>query len=445
MSDRRQALEFFEAEREATAARVAADIEKYRKGDATVTVTDAEGRPIPGARVLAVQRTHEFRFGANLFMLEELESEEKNEKYKQYFAEIFNIATLPFYWKDLEPTPGNRRFAKDSVPIYRRPPIDRCIEYCRAHGIEPREHCLNYESWIPDWLINEPVGVIKEKLEERIRILAERYGDVIPRWEVTNETLYNRRYMPTSAFYHERDYVEWSFKTAAKYLKSNTLIINDAHCNVWSGAFNYDRSAYYMQIERAIAAGAKIDAIGLQFHMFFNREHETASTRLFYRPSHLFDVMDTYAALDRPLGITEITVPAYSGDPEDEAIQAEILEHLYSIWFSHPRMQEIIYWNLVDGYAAFAPQGDMTAGENRYFGGLLRFDLSPKPAYYKLRELICERWHTETDLVTDALGACTFRGFYGRYELTVEAGGQTVRTTADLSSSGDGKITVALG
>ena len=65
--------------------------------------------------------------------------------------------------------------------------------------------------------------------------------------------------------------------------------------------------------------------------------------------------------------MTEVTIPAYSNSEEDEALQAEIIEKLYSIWFSHSNMEQIIYWNLVDGYAAFAPQGDMTAGENYYY------------------------------------------------------------------------------
>ena len=444
MNERRRVLENFERERETTEKRVAEGIEAHRKGNAEILLTDKDGKRLAGARIRAVQRSHEFRFGANLFMLDELETEEKNRKYKEYFANVFNIATLPFYWRDLEPTEGNCRFAKDSERIYRRPSIDLCIEYCLSNGIEPREHCLNYETWIPDWLIDEPTSVIKEKLEERIRTLAERYGSLIPRWEVTNETLYPHRDRKLSAFYHEPDFVEWSFRTAERYLGENKLIINDAHCNIWAGAFNHTRSAYYMQIERELLRGTRIDAIGMQFHMFFPRESEAASTRLFYTPSHLFRVMDTYATLGRPLGITEITLPAYSGDREDEAIQAEILEHLYSIWFSHPAMEEIIYWNLVDGYAAFAPQGDMTAGENRYFGGLLRFDLSPKPAYEKLHEIVNKTWHTETNLVTNADGVCSFRGFYGDYELTVEAGDRICRKTVTLSSECENRITVTV-
>jgi hypothetical protein len=139
--------------------------------------------------------------------------------------------------------------------------------------------------------------------------------------------------------------------------------------------------------------------------------------------------MDLYSNFGKPLQITEVTVPAYSWEPEDEELQAEIIEKLYYIWFSHPNVEQIVYWNLVDGYAHLwdpdpekikASQGDMTLGENYYHGGLLRFDLSPKPAYFKLKELIKERWHTEGALVTDKNGCAEFRGFYGDYRLEIE-------------------------
>lgn len=138
-----------------------------------------------------------------------------------------------------------------------------------------------------------------------------------------------------------------------------------------------------------------------------------------YNPKTLFAVMDTYEKLGRPLQITEITIPAYTADAEDEEIQAELIEQLYSIWFSHKAVEAIIYWNLPDGYAAFAPQGDMTVGENIYRGGLLRFDLSKKPAYEMIHHLFNERWITDTVIETDGNGLAQFKGFYGDYEITV--------------------------
>ena len=80
--------------------------------------------------------------------------------------------------------------------------------------------------------------------------------------------------------------------------------------------------------------------------------------------------MDTYARLNRPLQITEVTIPAYEETVADEDLQAEIIKNLYSIWFSHQNMEAIIYWNLVDGYA-HASQGMINTNENYYMGGLI--------------------------------------------------------------------------
>jgi hypothetical protein len=112
-----------------------------------------------------------------------------------------------------------------------------------------------------------------------------------------------------------------------------------------------------------------------------------------------------------------------------------------------------VYWNLVDGYAHLwdpdpekikASQGDMTLGENYYHGGLLRFDLSPKPAYFKIKELLQKKWHTETAIVTDENGIAEFRGFYGEYDLVITADGQTVTKKINLSSKSDNTKSVTL-
>ena len=210
---------------------------------------------------------------------------------------------------------------------------------------------------------------------------------------------------------------------------------------------------YYSYIEANMLKGARIDAIGMQYHLFNKREDEYEKTRLTLNPESLYRHMDLYSNFGKPLQITEVTVPAYSWASEDEEIQAEIIEKLYSIWFSHPNVEQIIYWNLVDGYAHLwdpdpgkikASQGNMSLGENYYYGGLLRFDLSPKPAYYNIKELIQQRWHTEAELVTSQDGSCGFRGFYGQYEIEISSGGKTITRMIQLSSKSDNKVSVIL-
>ena len=448
MNDRKKILELFEEQKEYTDKRISEGIEKYRKGNAEIIVTDKNGKAVPDVKIKAVQKTHEFRFGANIFMLDELETDEKNEKYKECFKDLFNMATLPFYWDTLEPERNKPRYDKASPKVYRRPSPDLCIEFCEKHGIEPREHALAYEQFFPKWLYDASVDEVKKEYERRCAEISERYADKIPTIEVTNEMNWPKG---KTAFYDQPDFVEWCFKTTEKYFPNNQLVINDTTSSWKDRGRTTDK--YYAYTEANMLKGARVDAIGMQYHLFNKREEEYENTRLTLNPEKLYKQMDLYSNLGKPLQITEVTVPAYSWEKEDEEIQAEIIEKLYSIWFSHPNVEQIIYWNLVDGYAHLwdpdpekikASQGDMTLGENYYYGGLLRFDLSPKPAYYTIKNLIQKVWHTKADIVTDKNGGCSFRGFYGDYELELELNGKTVKKTVLLSSKSDNKIEVVL-
>lgn len=178
--------------------------------------------------------------------------------------------------------------------------------------------------------------------------------------------------------------------------------------------------------------------------MFYRKEQEEEMTRAFYDPRILYAVMDQYADFGKPFQITEITIPAYSKLEEDEEIQAEIIKNLYEIWFSHPNMEAVIYWNLVDGYAAFAPQGDMSFGENYYHGGLLRYDMSPKPVFEELKKLIRETWHTKLSLDSKETNYVDMKGFYGKYEVEIEAGGKTLKTELHLEKGADNNFTIQI-
>ena len=446
MTERRKILDLFDEQNDYVEEKVSHGIETYRKGDGKIHIIDTNGNPVAGAKIKLNQKSHEFRFGANIFMLDELETPEKNDIYKKHFAEVFNMATLPFYWDALEPERGKPRYAKDSPKVYRRPAPDLCIEFCKEHGIEPREHALAYDHFFPTWLYDAEINEVKAELERRFAEIAERYADKIPTIEVTNEMKHAHG---KTKFYDDPDFVEWCFRLAEKYFPNNQLGINESRRFAWCDNCRTS-DAYYAYTEAAILKGARIDAIGMQYHLFNKREEEYEKTRQMLNPRLLYAHMDMYSRLGKPLQITEITIPSYSWDPEDEEIQAEMLEKLYSVWFSHPNVEQIIYWNLVDGYAHLwdpdpdkirASQGDMTLGENYYYGGLLRFDMSPKPAYLKLKELLQKKWHTEAEAVTDADGCTSFRGFYGTYN--VEIDGKTV-TEIDLSKKGNNEFIISL-
>ncbi|MGQ9913813.1 MAG: hypothetical protein ACUVQQ_05610 [Thermogutta sp.] len=72
-------------------------IEASRKGDFEVTVLDAEGRPVAGAKVVSEQVRHDFLFGCNVFQWGRIADSELQEAYLRRFAELLNYATAPFY------------------------------------------------------------------------------------------------------------------------------------------------------------------------------------------------------------------------------------------------------------------------------------------------------------------------------------------------------------
>lgn len=434
MYNREQVLQYIQRDKEFIDKVVKENTEKYRKGDCTVTVTDENGKPVPFARVKVRQKKHEFKFGANIFMLDELETKEKNDLYKEHFKNLFNMATLPFYWNTIEPEKGRLRYEKGSSPFYRRPPIDLCMEFCEQNGIEPREHALAYEHMFPAWLKGASVEETKAELERRYSEISSRYSHRIPTIEVTNEMFW---WDSITQFYDDDEYIEWCFKLARKYFPQNKLVVNESAEECW---YDVRRSCskYYSYIKNALLCGAEIDAIGMQFHAFYDREREIERASSLYNPTNIYSYLDFYSGLIKNLQITEITIPAYSNDPLDEEIQAEVLESLYRVWFSHPYMTQIVYWNLVDGYAYVADptpeairrtQGNMSVGENVYYGGLLRFDLSPKPAYQRLKELITKEWNTSLELTADEKGEISFRGYYGEYEMeTLNTSRPTVKS-----------------
>lgn len=428
-NDYRKVLDCFHEQREYMERRIAAGIEQHRKGDFALRFKDAAGNPVPGAKVKASLRRHAFDFGANLFLLDEFPSAEQNAEYRRAFAQVCNLATLPFYWRDLEPVQGQPRFAKDSKKIYRRPAPDLCLEYCEEKGIKPKAHCLNYQSFTPDWA-KGGIAYEKEMLMRRFRELAERYAGRIPDWEVTNETFWEWDPMQSGTsgnFYRQPDLVEWSFRAADHFFPGNRLIINEEQRWVWANdGYHGNRSAYFMQIQRALAAGARIDAIGFQAHQFWDKKDAPARVREYYSPRRMFAVLDTYAQLGRKLQVTEMTIPSYSWDAADEEVQAEELHCLYGILFSHPAVEGVIYWNLVDGFT-YGKQGDMTDGENVFHGGLLRKDFTPKKAYLALDELVHRTWHTEAEFDVGNGGEAAFRGFYGTYDLEITVGGRARR------------------
>lgn len=81
------------------------------------------------------------------------------------------------------------------------------------------------------------------------------------------------------------------------------------------------------------------------------------------------------------------------------------------------------------GRLCFPPSVGSDRNENAYGGGLLRHDLSAKPAYDVLDRPINTEWHTEEKTETGENGFATFSGFYSTYTVTVSHSGKETHAT----------------
>jgi hypothetical protein len=128
-------------------------------------------------------------------------------------------------------------------------------------------------------------------------------------------------------------------------------------------------------LEEAVHAGVPFDGIGIQ-------AHEPRTER--FPLDRVRAILDHYATLGKDLHITEFT-PTSAGAPMtgthqggvwDEAAQADYVVKFYRVAFAHPAVRAITWWDLSDRHS-WLPGG-----------GLLRADMSPKPAYEQLKHLI---------------------------------------------------------
>jgi GH35 family endo-1,4-beta-xylanase len=389
---------------------------RHRIGEAVVTVLEDDGRPLSDRDVVVEQRAHAFAFGNIGFDFVPLANGETDMLHDQaaLWFDVFNTATLPFYWSLFEPERG-------------RPDTDRLLRAARwfaDHGARVKGHPLVWHTLAPDWLREASLGEVETAVRARIRREVSGFAGVVDTWDAINEAVI----MPV--FSNEEHLnaitrlargqgriatVRLAFEEARAANPGATLLLND-----------FDMStAYECLIEGVLEAGIRIDAIGLQSHM-----HQG-----YWGEDRTLDVLDRFARYGLPLHMTETTL--VSGDlmppeiddlndfqpgswpstAEGEARQADEIERHYRTLVAHPSVRAITYWGLSD--------------EGAWLGapaGVVRTDGTPKPAYNALRKLIKEEWWLPpTVLRTDHAGRVEVRGFLGDYQ--VHCAGRTASFT----------------
>ena len=375
----------------------------HRTGSIVVAVRDRQGRPVAGAPVEVRQLTHDFPFGNIGFDFDGLAAGtggQDDHALAEQWLDLFNVATLPFYWGTFEPEEGEPQTER----------LRRTAEWFAARGVRLKGHPLVWHTVQPQWLLRHDLVEIERRQRARIRREVAGFAGLIDVWDAINEVVimpvFDREDNAITRLADARGrlhMVRLAFEEAKAANPNATLLIND-----------FDLSpAYESLLEELLGAGVQIDAIGLQTHMHQGYRGE----------DELLAVVDRFARFDLPLHLTETSLvsgtlmPAEIDDLNDyrvdhwpstaegEARQADELSRHYRSLVGHRAVEAITYWGITDRDAWLgAPIG------------LVRADGSRKPSYDALRALIKgEWWVPPTTVVTDAEGFVRMTGFRGEY------------------------------
>jgi len=374
---------------------VDARIEKCRKGSAVLNFITSDGKPLNAGGAIEIrQKRQKFLFGCNTFMLGRCKTPDDNAAYEKQFGAMLNYATLPFYWWDYE--------REKDKPDYAR--AEEIVRWCKGNNITTKGHPLAW-NWIePYWLPDKPEAAMQVQFD-RIEHCVRRFKGDINVWDVVNEaTQYDRpeckekapklteaiRRMGVGA------YVRGAFKAARNANPQATLVIND---------YQTDPSYIDSVISKLVDEDGNplYDVIGIQSHM-----HDG-----YWGAERVWQACELFAKFGKPLHFTEVTITSgprteqgWHTTSKGEELQARQVTEFYRVLFSHPAVAAITWWD-------FSDQGAWQEAP----AGFLRADMTPKPAYEQLQQLIKGKWWTQVKTITTEAGKANFNGFFGQYEV----------------------------
>ncbi len=376
---------------------------KHRKVNKRVRITDKNHLPLANQEVGIHQKDHAFLFGCGAFdfIPYVMKGGESWQEITDKWLEIFNYATLPFYWGGYEPEEGKPN--KDKLM--------KAAQYLVGKGVRVKGHPLCWHTECADWLMQYDNATILKKQLERIDREVAGFKGVIDMWDVINEVVimpvFDKYDNAVTRICREKGRVgliKEVFTRAHECNPDAVLILNDFNTSI-----NYE-----ILIDGCLNAGVPVSAIGIQSH-----QHQG-----YWGKEKLLEVLDRFSHFGLPIHFTENTLisgeimPSHIVDlndwqveqwpttPEGEERQAREIEEMYRILFSHPLVQAITTWDFKDGAWLKAPSG------------YLREDNSRKPSYDMLKNLVKHEWWTDTTVKTDENGWTEVEAFKGKYRIT---------------------------
>jgi endo-1,4-beta-xylanase len=410
-----------------------ARIEYYRKGNLKVIVKDANGNLVSNARVDIRQFKHGFEFGTALNALDPQNTSTEQTNYQNKFLDVFNFATLPFWWDwIIEVNQGTRDYAR----------LDRLTKWTGDRGINTKAHTLAWTVSTPRWASSD-ANTFEGQLGNFITDIVGRYKDRVKYWDVMNEFQNLQSTSPMTNWINRHPYTIYS---AAGFCLAKAQQARGSSATLfgYNDYLSSELNDYTYNLLDAIKSGSYFpDFVGIQWHTQFAGTAKFPMTRA-------WNIAHRFQSFQKGIHFSEISVLSgperanvdangaaqtnWNTDSTNETKQADYAAKLYKTLFSHPAVQTLTWWDITDkGAWLGAPVG------------LLRKDGSAKPAYTKLKDLIKGTWWTNiSNQKTNSSGNYTARTFLGIQKVNVSINGKTGEAYQYVGSNGNGVTEVTV-
>lgn len=374
-----------------------ARIEKIRKGDLKVIVSDSAGQPIKNASVHAVLKRHAFGFGSCVTTDNLLDPSADGDRYREIVEKYFNRAVFEndMKWQALD----------GPVP----PRLDQALQWLLDRNIKVRGHNLVWPSW--KWLPKSlkphesNPAELAQITSAHITSVVGHFRDKLIQWDVVNEPYTNHDLIDLLG--GEKVMVDW-FKLARQADPDCKLYLNDY--GILEGSMQGQHARHFFGAIKSMKdQGAPIDGIGIQSHF----------AAALPSPTQLLQTLDHFSELGLPIELTELSL-----NLDDRDLQADYMRDFLIAAFSHPNVHGVMLWGF---------------WEKRHWrpeGALFNADWSLRPHGRQWIDLVHRQWKTDATVSTATDGVASTRGFLGEYEITVSAGGKTKTAQAILSPDG---------
>ncbi|MDQ8185168.1 endo-1,4-beta-xylanase [Pelagicoccus sp. SDUM812002] len=387
-------------------------IEEIRKGDLSIRVVDAKGKPVRNAKLTLAQTESAFEWGTAIPFERLLVDTPDNLIFREKVLELFNAASPE---NDLKWGAWLGEFQGN---FNREQALDG-LKWLQEHDIPTRGHVLVWPGRgnLPDQ-VRELLGTpeqdqIQGIVLDHIREISAATKDYLYEWDVLNEPYTNHDLMDALG---KEIMVEW-FEVAREEMPDMMLYLNDFSNHDFTTdaehVQHFEDTARYL-----VDNGAPLDALGLQAHIGGKPN----------APENVLATLDRYwNAFNLPIRITEFDIRT-----TDEELQADYTRDFFTLAFSHPSIVGVQLWGFWEN-AHWIPTAAM-----------YREDWSEKPSVDVYKSLLFDQWRTNLESKTDKEGTFATRAFFGDYTVTVQAGNKEIEYSFALPRGESKEVEIQL-